>query len=136
MENKTPKSDIIKYIFVILLFLFTVASFPSVASFIFLLTTIIVFPSVWERLTNFINEKLLVVICIILFFIACIISPTPNTIHSDTTTGNNSIGTNVTQNSISENTTNVVSSIPTFENEIDVNITSNNTVDENRTKYQ
>ncbi len=100
-------------------------------------TAIIVFPSVWERLTNFINGKLLVIICIILFFIACIISPTPNAIHSDnTTTGNNTIGTNVTQNSISENTTNVISSISTFENEIDVNITSNNKVDENRSKDQ
>ena len=131
MENKTPKSDIIKYIFTILLFLFTLASFPSVASFIFLLTAIIVFPSCWKKLTNAINGKLLVVICIILFFIACAISPAPQTQTSNNIASNNIINANTTQNTITENTTNIVSSIPTFENEIDVNIIDNNTTDEN-----
>lgn len=131
MENKTPKSDIIKYIFTILLFLFTLASFPSVASFIFLLTAIIVFPSCWEKLTNAINGKLLVVICIILFFIACAISPAPQTQTSNNIASNNIINANTTQNTITENTTNIVSSIPTFENEIDVNIIDTNTTDEN-----
>lgn len=131
MENKTPKSDIIKYIFTILLFLFAIASFPSIASFIFLLTAIIIFPSCWEKLTNAINGKLLVVICIILFFIACAISPAPQTQTSNNITSNNMINVNTTQNTITENATNIVSSIPTFENEIDVNIIDNNTTDEN-----
>lgn len=45
--------------------------------------------------------------------------------------GINIINANTTQNTITENTTNIVSSIPTFENEIDVNIIDNNTTDEN-----
>lgn len=131
MNNKIPKSDIIKYIFTILLFLFAIASFPSVASFIFLLTAIIVFPSCWEKITNSINGKLLVVICIILFFIACAISPSQQTLPSNNISSNNIINTTITQNTISESTTNIISSIPTFENEINVNIVENNTTDEN-----
>lgn len=131
MNNKTPKSDIIKYIFTILLFLFAIASFPSVASFIFLITAIIVFPSCWEKVINAINGKLLVVICIILFFIACAISPAPQTQTSNNIFLNNTINTTSTQNTLNENTMNIVSSIPTFQNEIDANIIDNNTTAEN-----
>lgn len=126
MENKNSKSDIIKYVFTVLFFILTLGTFPSVASFIFLFTAIIIFPSVWEKITNFINGKMLVVICIILFFVGCATAPTQNIPTSNYNTETNSVNSTVTQNSVLNNTTNVVSDIPTFENEIEVNNTIEN----------
>lgn len=126
MENKNSKSDIIKYVFTVLFFILTIGTFPSVASFIFLFTAIIIFPSVWEKITNFINGKMLLVICIILFFVGCATAPTQNIPTSNYNTETNSVNSTVTQNSVLNNTTNVVSDIPTFENEIEVNNTIEN----------
>lgn len=125
MKSTTSKIDILKYVLSILLFLFTLVTFPSIASFIFLLIGIIILPSIWKKLINYINNKLLIVICIILFFVGCFISPTNNnqpTASIGNNVINNEIANTTMQNSVIENTS---SDITNTTNVIDNQIIEN-----------
>lgn len=111
MKSTTSKIDILKYILSIVLFLFTLVTFPSIASFIFLFTGIIILPSIWKKLITYINNKLLIIVCIVLFFVGCFISPTNKTQPTTSISNNviyNEIANITLQNSVIENTSNVI----------------------------
>lgn len=142
MKSTTSKIDILKYVLSIFLFLFTLVTFPSIASFIFLLIGIIILPNIWKKLMTYINSKLLIVVCIILFFVGCSISPSSN-FHPTESISNNIINneiSNITlQNSVVENTSNnITNTTNVIDNQIIKNTvnTSTNLKETERTNTQ
>ena len=125
MKNNINIKEKIQYILSIILFLCTIVFFPSIASLLFAITAIIILPSIWEKLTTHINGKLLFVICIILFFVSCSLSPIKSKDTPVSTEQNNIISNNILFDNTINNTLTNTNSI--LANEIQNNITNTST---------
>lgn len=127
MKNSINLKEKFQYILSIILFLCTIVFFPSISSLLFAITAIIILPGIWKKLTTHINGKVLFVICIILFFGSCSISPNKAKETPASTEQNNIISNNTFFNNTIEN--NLTNTNSTLYNVVENNITNTSTTE-------